>query len=91
MASIHIKKAHHLSKEEAKQRVDGIAKDLQKKLHVDCQWKGDSLLFKRSGATGAIKLGQGFVEVKIKLGVMLTPMKAKIESSIKNNIDTYLA
>lgn len=91
MANIHIKQAHQLSQDEVKQRVERIAKDLQKKLSVDCHWKGDCLQFKRPGATGAIKLGKGFIEVKIKLGVLLTPMKAKIESSIKDNIHTYLA
>ena len=90
MALIHIKQAHELSREEARQRVERIAQDLQDKLSVDYHWKDDSLQFKRSGASGAIRLGEGFVEVKIKLGMLLAPMRGKIEASIKENIGSFL-
>jgi len=90
MATIHIKQAHKLSQEDAKQRVERIAKDLQEKLSVDYHWKDDLLQFKRSGASGNIRLGNGFVEVKIKLGMLLAPMKGRIETSIKENIATFL-
>lgn len=91
MANIHIKQSHGLSLDEARKRVEGIAGNLKRKLGVNYQWKGDSLQFKRSGASGDIELGEGFVEVKIKLGMMLAPMKAKIEASVKENMKTYLA
>jgi putative polyhydroxyalkanoate system protein len=90
MTTIHIKRAHELSRDEAKRRVERIAEDLKDKFNVQYHWKNDSLQFKRSGASGAIDLGDGFVEVKIRLGMMLAPMKGKIEASIKKNIGSFL-
>jgi putative polyhydroxyalkanoate system protein len=91
MANINIRRTHHLSKDDARQRVEDIARDLKQKLQIDYQWKGDSLQFKRSGAQGSIDLGEDFLEVKVKLGLLASAMKDKIESSIQEKIDSYLA
>ena len=91
MANIHIKQAHNLSHDEARARVEDIAKDLKKKLDADYAWHGDSLQFKRTGASGSIKLGKGYIDLNIKLGVMLAPMKGKIESSIRKQMHVALA
>jgi putative polyhydroxyalkanoate system protein len=91
MANIRIKQAHQLGKDDARRRVDDIAEDLKQKLHVVYQWQGDKLVFKRTGAQGAIELGDDFVEVKVKLGMLVAPMKDKIEAQIKERLQTYLA
>lgn len=90
MAKIHIKQQHHLAHDEARKRVEEIARDLKKKLNADYSWKGDSLQFKRSGASGSIDLSDEFIELNIKLGMMLAPMKGKIESTIKEKLDLAL-
>jgi putative polyhydroxyalkanoate system protein len=90
MANIHIKQKHHLAHDEARQRVEEIAKDLKKKLNADYTWKGDSLHFKRSGASGSIDLSDDVIELKIKLGMMLAPMKGTIESTIKEKLHVAL-
>jgi putative polyhydroxyalkanoate system protein len=90
MSQIHIKRAHHLSSEDAKERLEGIARDMQEKLSFDYQWKGNSLHVKRPGATGVIELGDGFIDVRLKLGMMLAPMKGRIKESIEENIRTSL-
>ena len=91
MANIHIKKAHRLGKDDARQRVEDIAEDLKRKLHADYQWKGDTLLFKRPGAQGSIALGSDFVEVKVKLGMLVAPMKDKIQAQIEDQMAAYLS
>ena len=90
MANIHIKRTHHLTNEDAKERLECIAKDMKEKLSFEYQWKGNSLHVKRPGATGVIQLGEGFVDVKVKLGTVLSPMKGKIKESIEKNIRTSL-
>jgi putative polyhydroxyalkanoate system protein len=90
MATIHIKRAHKLSREEVKEKVERLVDDLKTKLGVNCHWEGDSLKLKRPGASGTIDLGDEVIDVKIKLGVMLTPLKSKIEMTIKENIHEYL-
>ncbi len=91
MSHINIKHDHQLSRDEARQRVEDIAETLKKKLHIQYQWIGDSLEFKRPGAKGSIDLGADFVEVKIKLGMLVVPMKDKIEAQVKEQIQYYLA
>jgi len=86
MSLIHVKYKNSLNLEETRKRVEEVAKDLKKEYKIDYAWKGDRLLFKRSGAVGNLDIGDGFIELKIKLGVVLAPLKGKIEKTIKQNI-----
>lgn len=86
MSLIHVKYKNSLNLEETRKRVEEVAKDLKKEYKIDYAWKGDRLLFKRSGAAGNLDIGDGFIELKIKLGVVLAPLKGKIEKTIKQNI-----
>ena len=86
MSNIHVKHKHSLSPEETRKRVEDIAKGLRKEYKIDYVWKGDRLLFKRSGASGNLDLGDGFIELNIKLGMVLAPLKGKIEKTIRQNI-----
>ena len=90
MANIHIKHTHQLKRDEARTLVEEIAKDLQGKLNAEYAWKGDSLHFQRSGASGCIDVGDDFVECKIKLGMLLSPMKEKIQASIEKKMHKIL-
>jgi putative polyhydroxyalkanoate system protein len=91
MSNIHVKYKHALSPEETRKRVEKIAKGLKKEYKIDYAWKGDRLLFKRSGAAGNVDLGDGFIELDIKLGMVLAPLKGKIEKTIKQNIVAELS
>jgi putative polyhydroxyalkanoate system protein len=90
MSNIHIKRRHRVPREELRKRVERLAQDLKSKLNADYAWKGDSLRFKRSGASGSIDIAEDAIELNIKLGLMLSPMKGKIEESIKKNLDLAL-
>ncbi len=72
--------------DEARKRLEEIAKELKKEYKMDYSWKGDHLHFRRSGASGSVELGDGVLELKIKLGMILRPMKGKIEDSIRKNL-----
>ena len=90
MAKIHIKHAHQLDRDEARARIDKIAEELKSKLDAEYAWEGDSLRFHRSGASGRIDLCDGFVECRVKLGMLLAPMKGKIEASLLENVHKAL-
>ena len=91
MSKIHIKRKHNLSRDQARARVESIAKDLKKKLDANYAWQGDSLKFKRSGASGSIDVGEGVIDINIELGMLLSPMKGKIEQSINEQVKVALA
>ena len=87
MSNIHIKHRYTLMPDEARKRMEEIAKDMKKEYKINYSWKGDQLHFHRSGASGSLGLGDGVIELRIKLGMLLTPMKGKIEDSIRKNLE----
>ena len=92
MANIHIKRKHNLNRADARIKVEELAKTLQGQLGTDYHWDGDCLCFKRTGASGVIDVSrEGMVEVDVKLGLVLRPMKGRIESSIHEGFDAALA
>lgn len=66
--------------------MEEIASDLKKEYKIDYAWKGDRLQFKRSGVTGYIDLRDDLIELSMKLGMMLAPMKGSIEKTIRRDI-----
>jgi len=91
MAKIHIKREHNLGQNEARERVDKIASTLQDKLEAEMTWKGNTLNFKRSGATGSLDIGENYLDCNVKLGMLLTPLKGMIESALNDEIDKALS
>ena len=86
MSNIHMKYKHALGPQETRDRVEEIAKELKREYKIDYAWKGDRLLFRRSGAAGNLDLRDGLIELDINLGLVLSPLKGKIEQAIKQNI-----
>ena len=91
MAKIHIKQAHALPREEARARVEEIARDLREQLDADYTWEGDSLRFKRSGASGSIDVSDDQIELNVTLGMLLSPLKGKIEDTVRKQMHVALA
>jgi putative polyhydroxyalkanoate system protein len=91
MATIHIKRSHSLPRDVARAQVEKIARELKARLKADYAWDGDSLKFNRAGASGAIVLGDGYIDLRLKLGLALSPMKGTIEKTILERIDDALA
>ncbi len=83
MSTIRVKRAHNLAPGVARSRVEEIAKELRDQYGVDYAWKGNHLSLHRMGASGTVTLGNGFVEIEVKIGLTLRPMKAKIEASVQ--------
>ena len=90
MARIHIKRQHDLDHESVRSEIEGLAKRLADELSASYSWKGDRLEFKRSGASGHLEIDGQQIEVDIKLGVLLTPLKSTIESKINSYLDRAL-
>ena len=91
MSKIHLKQHHTLSREETRKRVESIAEDLKREYKMDYSWNGDRVDFRRSGASGSVHLGEGFIELDMKLGMLLAPLKGKIEDTIRRDISSKLA
>jgi putative polyhydroxyalkanoate system protein len=90
MANINIKRNHSMPHKEVVATVQKLADELSEKLDATCEWEDDSLSFKRSGASGSVHVGKKDVEVNIKLGMLLTPLKGKIEQTVTDYLDKNL-
>lgn len=90
MAVIKVKRNHALGAKMARSAVEKIANKLKKDLDAEYHWKGSSLQFSRSGASGHIDVGDDEVSVEIKLGMLLSPLKGRIERTIEEEIDQHL-
>jgi len=91
MTSIHITRTHRLDRETIHNKVQQLADKLAKDLSVEYKWEKDRLVFKRSGASGVIRIGEQELEIEVKLGLMLRPLKGSIEKSITEYLDQRLS
>ncbi|MCG6937371.1 MAG: polyhydroxyalkanoic acid system family protein [Gammaproteobacteria bacterium] len=91
MATIHIKRKHHLDNETVRNEVQNLADKLSKDLSATYSWQGDRLVFKRSGASGHIDISGNDVEVEIKLSLVLAPLKGTVEKTVTNYLDERLS
>ena len=91
MATIHIQKEHHLDNDTVRKQVQNLAEKLSEDLSAKYNWEGDRLVFKRSGASGHIDIGEGIVDIEIKLSMVLTPLKGKIEQTVNGYLDERLS
>jgi putative polyhydroxyalkanoate system protein len=90
MAKIHITKSHQLDQETVRANVQELADMLVDKLAAEYQWEKDRLIFKRSGANGFVRIGNQELEVEVKLGMLLTPLKGTIEKTITDYLEQRL-
>lgn len=90
MAKVYIKRTHSLDQQHIRQQVQNLADKLTGELGVTCQWQGERLHFERSGAKGNILIGDDYLEFEIKLGMLLAPLKGKVEKSVTEYLDEHL-
>ena len=90
MAIIHMIRKHDFAQADALVRVESVARELKKKIHMDYAWEGNSLKFKRTGASGTINVGKDSIDVNVKLSMFLAPIKGKIEGAIHEQFDVAL-
>ena len=91
MSTIHIQKQHQLDRQTVRKAVESLAEKLSTDLSAKYSWEGDRLVFKRSGASGHIDIGDDIVDIEIKLGMMLTPLKGKIEQTVEGYLEERLS
>lgn len=90
MSSIHIKHRHCLKHSETRERVDRIARHLKSKYKVNYIWEGDKLRSKHKGCFAHVHLADGNIEMKIQLGLLLAPLRGRIERAIRKNLHSVI-
>ena len=90
MASIDISRKHSLGLEAARGAAEKVAQSLKEQLDASYSWKGDNLVWQRTGAKGEIRVSESEVRVLAELSFLLRPLKGKIEGKVHEYLDEYL-
>lgn len=88
---MRIRRSHNLGLEEARNRADLIAADLQRQFSLRSNWQGDALHVRGNGVTGQLMVDEQNIELDVRLGFALKLMEGPIRSAIEKMIDEELA
>lgn len=91
MAEIDIERPHRLGAPAARRIVEKVAAELQEKFGVANQWQDDVLQFSGSGVHGAIAVTDQAVRVTAQLGLLLSPLRGKLEQDIREKLERHFA
>jgi putative polyhydroxyalkanoate system protein len=87
---IVIRRRHHLGLVNAKRLAEALARRLQNKLGGTFTWNGNELQFQRRGASGSATVTEDSVQIRVELGLLLRPLRGRIEREIRAGLDEQL-
>jgi putative polyhydroxyalkanoate system protein len=92
MAKLTIEQAHTLSLDDVKKRLQALADRLSQKYGIEARWVTDrEAHVKRTGVSGKITCTESKVTVALDLSFVLSPVKDKIESRVRQELESTLA
>jgi putative polyhydroxyalkanoate system protein len=87
---IVVRRTHQLDAATARRMTESIAGQMQREFGGTFGWDGDTLRFSRRGASGHVDLGARDVTVHVDLGLLLRPLRSRIEREIHAYLDQQL-
>jgi putative polyhydroxyalkanoate system protein len=69
--------------------MEAVGARLKKEYAISARWRGETLLFERSGLSGTIHLRPKLVELDVHLGFLLSPFRERIAQAIEQNLDGF--
>lgn len=92
MPKLNIEQAHSLPLDEVKKRLQALADRLSAKYGIESKWVSPTeAQVKRTGVTGKITCTDSNVTVFLDLSFVLSPMKDKVESRVRRELESCLA
>jgi putative polyhydroxyalkanoate system protein len=95
MSTIDIKRAHTLTKDEAKKRAEELAKTLESRFNLEWRWEGDAIRFDAptgaaKGTKGEVSVSDNEVRVQIDLPFLLRMLKGTVEAKVQEKLQQLL-
>lgn len=90
MARIIVERNHSLGLDAARVKAEQLAAKLERDFGVRCEWQGDVLEVRRSGADGRIEVEEDRVRVLLNLGLLMSAMGASVQAQIERALDKAL-
>ena len=88
---MRIRRAHQFALDDARERVNLMAKSLEQRFSLRSHWQGDRLVFDGHGARGDVVIDEEAVELNVQLGFALKFMEPAIRSAIEETLDEQIA
>lgn len=82
MADICITQPHGLAQTQAKAAAQKVADQIAAEYGMSAEWRGDVLLFSRSGVSGKLTLSEQLARVEISVGFLLKSFAPAIEEKV---------
>ncbi|MGM0597651.1 MAG: polyhydroxyalkanoic acid system family protein, partial [Myxococcota bacterium] len=90
--SVNIKRNHNLDKDELKNKIESLKDQIEKDYKVKSSWTDDNTM-SISGTgikKGSLNFDDNSIKIDIKLGMLASALKGKIESGINKKLDELL-
>lgn len=87
MSHIKINRQHNLDHAAARAAAEKVADHINEKYRLRYRWEGDCLHFERSGIDGRLQVEESEVNMDVRLGLMMLPLKYTIETEIHRYMD----
>jgi putative polyhydroxyalkanoate system protein len=89
MSDISIRRSHGMTLAKARRAAEEIAAELGEEFGLHHEWQGDVLHFKRMGLSGELSVAKRDVEIRVRLGFLLLPLRPRIEHEIHHYFDEH--
>lgn len=95
MATIAVTRPHSLSRTDARETAESIARRFEERLRVSWRWEGDALHLtaehgRARGASGSVHVGERVIDVTLHLPVHLRPLRAFLYRELVKRLETLL-
>jgi len=91
MASFSLSKPYTMPAEEIRAAAQGLANQLEKEHGVSQQWRGDSVRMKGKGVEGQLDFSGGVIDIKVKLGVMMSAFAPVLKKGMQRYLDEHIS
>lgn len=93
LSTIQVNRQHPLGLAGVRLAAEAIAQDMSEEYQLDCEWEDEKetrLLFRGAGVNGFLCLTDTNLQLEVRLGLMLLPVRSVLEQEILEYVDNRL-
>lgn len=91
MTTIHLHRPHPVGLAAARAEVERLARRVEQDYGANWAWRGDTLVFSHLGVAGRVQVSDAAIDLQVRLGLLLAPMKTQIEAVLLEKFERALA
>lgn len=90
MSRIRIRRRHAMDHEHALRVADELAREMTAHYDFEWHWEGERLKLRRTGLRGEVGVYPNEIGVDLELGMMLRPLRGRIEQEVVREMEAIL-